>query len=317
MENEEHSMIAVLGSFMTDITSYVTNLPRSGETLFGHKLSICCGGKGANQAVTASRLGASTAVIGKLGDDSFGRSYMDALKVENINTDYVSMTSQAVTGVAQITVEESSQNSIVIVAGANNWLTAEDVTKSRQVIAKAKILLCVLEIPRQAVLTGLRLANSLGVFTICNAAPAASDLEDEFYTLSDIFCVNETETEIITGLAVTTFEEAAAAARQLITVKGCKNHVLITLGSKGALLLSKDNLSHPEFIDSPKVNAVDTTGAGDCFLGALAYFMVTNPDWSLKKAITNACRVAAVSVQASGTQTSFPTRDQLDSSYFI
>jgi len=310
-------VITVLGSFMTDITSYVTNLPRSGETLFGHKLSICCGGKGANQGVTASRLGAPTAIIGKLGDDSFGHSYLNALKVENINTDNVSLTSQAVTGVAQITVEDSGQNNIVIVAGANNWLTPEDVTQSGQAITQAKILLCVLEIPRQAVLTGLRMANSHGVFTVCNAAPAASDLEDEFYSLSDIFCVNETEAELLTELPVTTSEEAVAAARQLITVKGCKNHVLITLGSKGALLLSKNNISQPEFVDSPQVEAVDTTGAGDCFLGALAYFMVTNPEWSLKKAISNACRVAAVSVQASGTQTSFPSKDQLDSTYFV
>jgi len=316
MENEK-SVIVVLGSFMTDVVSFVNNLPRSGETLFGHKLSICCGGKGANQAVTASRLGAVTSMIGKLGDDSFGHSYMDALKAENICTKYVGMTSQATTGVAQICVEDSGQNSIVIVGGANNCLTSEDVLKSREVISQAKILLCVLEIPRAAVLTGLRLANTTGVLTICNAAPASSDLEDEFYTLSEIFCVNETEAELLTGLPVTSSEEAVAAARKLITDKGCKNHVLITLGSKGALLLSKDTISQPELIDSPQVDAVDTTGAGDCFLGALAYFMVSNQDWSLKKSISNACRVAAVSVQKPGTQPSFPTKDQLDPTYFI
>lgn len=307
--------IVVLGSFMTDVTSYVKMLPKAGETLCGHKLAICCGGKGANQAVTAARLGAETAIIGKLGDDSFGHAYMEALLKEKIQAQRVGFTKEALTGVAQILVEDSGQNSIVIVAGANNHLTPEDVKASRDTLAKAKIMLTVLEVPRQTVLTGLKLANELGVFTVLNAAPAVADLEDDFYALSDIFCVNETEAEMLIGLPVTSSDEALTAAKRLMD-KGCKNHVLITLGKNGALLLSRSS-PEPIIVQAPKVHAIDTTGAGDCFLGALAYFLAYFPNWPLEKTLTHSCRVASVSVQRLGTQPSFPRKDALDANLFV
>ncbi|XP_046643321.1 ribokinase-like [Daphnia pulicaria] len=311
--------IVVLGSFMTDVVSYVSNLPRIGETLCGHKLAICCGGKGANQAVTAARLGAATAIIGKLGNDSFGKSYLDALKKENILTDFIGLTSEALTGLAQIIVEDSGQNSIVIVPGANNYFTTEDVMNSRDTFTKAKIMLSVLEIPRETVLSGLKLANELGVFTILNAAPAVEDLEKDFYTLSDIFCVNETEAEMLIKQPVTNHDEALSAAHRLME-KGCKKHVLITLGKNGALLLSRDDNNsflEPVFVKAPGVKAIDTTGAGDCFLGALAYFLAYYPDWPLSKTVTNSCRVASLSVQRAGTQTSFPYKNELENDLFV
>lgn len=315
----QEAQIVVLGSFMTDVVSYVSNLPRIGETLCGHKLAICCGGKGANQAVTAARLGAATAIIGKLGNDSFGKSYLDALKKENILTDFIGLTSEALTGLAQIIVEDSGQNSIVIVPGANNYLTTEDVMNSRATLTKAKIMLSVLEIPRETVLSGLKLANELGVFTILNAAPAVENLEKDFYTLADIFCVNEIEAEMLIKQPVTNHDEALSAAHRLME-KGCKKHVLITLGKNGALLLSRDNNNsflEPVFVKAPEVKAIDTTGAGDCFLGALAYFLAYYPDWPLSKTVTNSCCVASLSVQRSGTQTSFPHKHELESNLFV
>ncbi|EFX74731.1 hypothetical protein DAPPUDRAFT_56784 [Daphnia pulex] len=275
-------------------------------------------GGGANQAVTAARLGAATAIIGKLGNDSFGKSYLDALKKENILTDFIGLTSEALTGLAQIIVEDSGQNSIVIVPGANNYLTTEDVMNSRDTFTKAKIMLSVLEIPRETVLSGLKLANELGVFTILNAAPAVEDLEKDFYTLSDIFCVNETEAEMLIKQPVTNHDEALSAAHRLME-KGCKKHVLITLGKNGALLLSRDDNNsflEPVFVKAPEVKAIDTTGAGDCFLGALAYFLAYYPDWPLSKTVTNSCRVASLSVQRAGTQTSFPYKNELENDLF-
>lgn len=319
MALHQQAHIVVLGSFMTDVVSYVSHLPRVGETLCGSKLAICCGGKGANQAVSATRLGANTAIIGKLGNDSFGKSYLDALKKEQIITDFVGLTSEALTGLAQIIVEDSGQNSIVIVPGANNYLTTQDVNNSKDTLAKAKIMLSVLEIPCETVLSGLKLANELGVFTILNAAPAVENLEKDFYALADIFCVNETEAEMLIGQPVTSHDEALSAAHRLME-KGCKKHVLVTLGKHGALLLSRNDQNgflEPVSVTAPEVKAIDTTGAGDCFLGALAYFLAYHPDFPLSKAVVNACRVASKSVQKAGTQTSFPYKHELECDLFV
>nr|CAH0100790.1 unnamed protein product [Daphnia galeata] len=247
-------------------------------------------------------------------NDSFGKSYLDALKKENILTDFIGLTSEALTGLAQIIVEDSGQNSIVIVPGANNYLTTEDVMNSRATLTKAKIMLSVLEIPRETVLSGLKLANELGVFTILNAAPAVENLEKDFYTLADILCA-----EMLIKQPVTNHDEALSAAHRLME-KGCKKHVLITLGKNGALLLSRDNNNsflEPVFVKAPEVKAIDTTGAGDCFLGALAYFLAYYPDWPLSKTVTNSCCVASLSVQRTGTQTSFPHKHELESNLFV
>jgi len=251
----------------------------------------------------------------QLGDDSFGRTHIEALERENINTSQISITADALSGYAQIIVEDSGQNCVVTVSGANDLLTPEDVQKSRDVLSKAKVMLCEIQIPRKTALAGMRLANELGVKTVFTAAPAVPDLEPEFFSLSDVFCVNETEAELLTGLPVTSTDTAMAAARQLIE-KGCKNWVVITLGSEGAVFLGRNDPSKATLVPAPKVQALDTTGAGDCFLGALAYFMAYHPDWSMEKMIEKSCIIASASVQKSGTQPSFPSRDQLDDNIF-
>ena len=218
-------------------------------------------------------------------------------------------TDQAFSGVAPIAVDPEGNNSIIIVTGANDLLTADELEAARPDIAVAQIMVCQLEIPLAINLTALRIARQEGVKTIFNPAPARSELPDELYHLSDIFCPNETETELLTGMPIGTLEEAEAAARVLID-RGAGT-VILTLGERGSLLVTKDTTEHVP-VDS--VKALDTTGAGDAFVGSLAYFLALGK--SLPEAMNRANRIAAVSVQSSGTQTSFPTANDLPSELF-
>ena len=188
-------------------------------------------------------------------------------------------------------------------------LTDKEIEAARPEIAASQITVCQLEIPVEINLAALRIARQESVKTIFNPAPARSSLPDEFYQLSDIFCPNESETELLTGMPVGTLEEAEAAARALIE-RGAGT-VILTLGERGSLLVTDSTTEHVP-VDS--VKALDTTGAGDAFVGSLAYFLASGK--SLTEAIQRANRIAAVSVQSSGTQTSFPEAKDLPSEIF-
>ncbi|KAK7488622.1 hypothetical protein BaRGS_00020075 [Batillaria attramentaria] len=304
--------VVVVGSCMTDLVSYTPRQPKPGETVHGTKFLTGFGGKGANQCVMAAKLGAKTAMVAKLGKDSYGDNYMENFRTLGISADHVQQTDKAASGVAPITVSEDGQNSIVIVAGANLLLSEQDVAAAESVISKAKVVVCQLEVPPATSLAALKLAKSHKVCSIFNPAPAMEKLNPEFLVSCDILCANETETELLTGRAVSDVASAQEAARELHK-KGC-NTVIVTLGDKGSVVVS-DNVDGLHVPVTP-VKAVDTTGAGDAFIGALAYYKACMPSLSLTDCIKRASAIAAISCQFPGTQASFPTASQLQSELF-
>ena len=296
--------ICVIGASNLDLISYVPRLPGVGETLHGSRFHMGFGGKGANQAVMAARLGAEVTMITKLGRDVFGENTLKNFQAQGVDCQHVYFTDQAFSGVAPIAVDPEGRNSIIIVTGANDLLTAAEVESARSQIASSGVLVCQLEIPLAASLQALRIAREEGVRTIFNPAPARCDLPAEAYSLSDIFCPNESETEILTGLPVKGPRQAEAAAKVLLA-RGARA-VVLTLGERGSLLATTERVLH---VDAPRVKALDTTGAGDAFVGSLAFFLARGLD--LEEAMRRAVRIASLSVQASGTQSSFPRAAEL------
>ncbi|XP_037668565.1 ribokinase [Choloepus didactylus] len=310
---EEVAAVVVVGSCMTDLVSLTSRLPKTGETIHGHKFFIGFGGKGANQCVQAARLGAKTAIVCKVGKDSFGNDYIENLKQNGISTEFTYQTKDAATGAASIIVNNEGQNIIVIVAGANSLLNTEDLREATSVISRAKVMICQLEITPATSLEALTMARSSGVKTLFNPAPAIADLDARFYTLSDVFCCNESEAEILTGVAVGGPAEAGKAA-QVLVQRGCQVAV-ITLGAAGCVMLSQTD-PVPKHILTEKVKAVDTTGAGDSFVGALAFYMAYYPNLSLEEMLKRSNFIAAVSVQVAGTQSSYPYKKDLPFALF-
>jgi len=270
-----------------------------GETLHGDRFYMGFGGKGANQAVMAAKLGADVSMISKLGRDIFGENTLDNFKSWGVDVQHIHFTDQASSGVAPIAVDPEGRNSIVIVTGANDLLTVEEIEAARSTIASSSVLVCQLEIPLDINLAALRVAKEEGVKTIFNPAPARPELPADFYRLSDIICPNETETELLTGMSVETLADAEGAARELIG-RGAAT-VVLTLGERGSLLVTRDGTEH---VPVAAVKATDTTGAGDAFLGCLAFFLASGR--SMSDAIVRANGIAAISVQSSGAQSSFP-----------
>ncbi|XP_054101090.2 ribokinase isoform X1 [Callithrix jacchus] len=253
---EEVAAVVVVGSCMTDLVSLTPRLPKPGETIHGHKFFIGFGGKGANQCVQAARLGAKTSMVCKVGRDSFGNDYIENLKQNDISTEFTYQTKDAATGTASIIVNNEGQNIIVIVAGANLLLNTEDLRAAANIISRAKVMVCQLEITPATSLEALTMAHRSGVKTLFNPAPAIADLDPRFYTLSNVFCCNESEAEILTGLTVGSAADAGEAALVLLK-RGCQV-VIITLGAEGCVLLSQTE-PEPKHIPTEKVKAVDTT----------------------------------------------------------
>ncbi len=302
----EKSKIVVVGACNLDLISYVARLPRMGETIHVNRNHMGYGGKGAKQAIMSAKLGGEVTMVTKLGQDVFGENTLKNFKTWGVNPQHIHFTDQAFSGVAPIAVDTEGHNSIIIVTGANDLLTVEEVEAARSDIASSSILVCQLEIPLEINLAALRIAREEGVKTIFNPAPARSELPDEIYRLSDIFCPNETETELLTGKSVESLEEAEDAAKVLIE-RGAAS-VILTLGERGSLLVSGATTEH---VPVDPVKALDTTGAGDAFVGSLAFFLAGGK--SLSDSIRRANRIAAMSVQSSGTQTSFPEAKDLPS----
>jgi len=296
--------ICVVGAANLDLISYVPRLPKLGETLHGTRFHMGYGGKGANQAVMAAKLGGDVSMVTKLGQDIFGENTYKNFQSWGVDTTHVLFTDQAFSGVAPIAVDEDGHNSIIIVTGANDLLTAAEIEAARPAIRASQILVCQLEIPLAITLAALRIASEEGVMTIFNPAPARPELPDELYQLSDIFCPNETETELLTGQPVNSLEEARSAARRLLE-RGARQ-IILTLGERGSLLVTQEA---SEYAPAVPVKALDSTGAGDAFVGSLAYFLAAG--LPVTEAMSRANAIAAVSVQSSGTQTSFPVAADL------
>lgn len=295
--------ICVVGAALIDLISYVPRLPRIGETLHGTDFRMGYGGKGANQAVMAAKLGARVSIVTRLGRDVFGDGTLENFRSFGIDTSFVAIDDEAPSGVAPIAVGPDGDNAIVIVTGANDRLTRDDVERARPAIASAAVLLCQLEIPLEITRAALEIAREESTLTILNPAPAVADLAPELYGLADVFCPNEVETELLLGHPLEDGGEADAAAELLGRGAGS---VILTLGERGCLVQTATQSIR---LPVERVEAKDTTGAGDAFVGSLAYFLARGSP--LDGAAARANRVAAISVQAPGTQTSFPAVEDL------
>jgi ribokinase len=300
------SQIVVVGACMIDLISYVPRFPQMGETLHGTEFRMGYGGKGANQAIMAAKLGSKVVMVSKVGDESFGAGTLENFKKNGVSTSFVYKSKEEFSGVAPIFVTPKGENSIVIVSGSNNKLTAMEIEKASDEIKQSSYLICQLEIEVELSLIALRLAKKLGVSTILNPAPARSSLPEEIYKLTDIFCPNESEAELLTGKKINSMTDIEEMAKQFVTA-GAKS-VIITLGENGCYVLSNGVGKH---ISANKVSVVDSTGAGDAFVGALAHFLDLGID--IFESSKRASAVATISVQGKGTQSSFPERDHLPS----
>lgn len=294
--------ICVLGSLNIDLIINVKKMPQVGETILGDNLKNASGGKGANQAIAASRCGAKVIMIGKVGSDSSGKSLIENLVKDSVNVDYVSMDSNAPTGTAIITVNEEGNNSIIVISGANMTINHDEILNASNIIKDSDIIISQFETPIQATIDAFKIAKANKVITILNPAPA-SRIPEELYGLTDIIVPNETEVYELSGVKVGDLQDARRAADMFLR-EGVK-YVVITLGEKGAALISKDKAF---LVPAYKVNAVDTTAAGDSFLGALASKLNTESlefD-DLINAVKFGNMVSSIVVQKEGAQPSIP-----------
>ncbi len=291
--------IAVVGSLNLDIVVPVRSLPRPGETVLGGYARRGCGGKGANQAVAAARLGQSVAMIGRVGDDEPGRVLRDALATERVDVSRVAVTRDAPTGVALIAVDESGENTIVVSPGANERLSSKDVGDAARCLEQAGALLVQLEVPLAAVAAAV--AASSGI-VILNPAPAAV-LEEGLLASVDVLVPNRSELARLAGKEETT---DLASLRAMAAGLAGPGAVVVTLGANGALVVEERGAIH---IPPTPVEAVDATGAGDCFCGALADGLVRG--LSLVEAAEWASRAAAVAITKPGAQGSLPRRAEV------
>jgi len=296
--------ICVVGSSNVDLTFRTARLPQAGETFSGREFHLAFGGKGANQAVAAARLGASVRFVARIGDDAFGRESMERFRVEGLDVTHVRPAVGQTNGVAGILVDDDARNCIVVVPGANGTLTARDIRDSAEAIQLANTLLCQLEVPLEATLEAFRVARESRVRTILTPAPAVP-LPDDLFLLTDLLVPNETELEILTRRTIGDHREREEAA-QLLRKRGAKA-IAVTLGERGAMLLDDEGAT---MIPAYPVKAVDTTGAGDAFSGSLAVFWAEG--LPLREAARKAAAVAALAVTRLGAQTAFPSRADVD-----
>lgn len=295
--------IVVIGSSNTDMVVKSDRLPVPGETVLGGAFMMNPGGKGANQAVAVARLGGNVTFISKTGNDLFGKQSIEMFDEENINTDYIFSDPHHPSGVALIMVDTTGENCIVVASGANGTLSPHDIDKTKNVIESADILLMQLEIPMETVEYAAKLAHEKGIKVILNPAPAAF-LSNELLECLYAIVPNNNEAEMLSGIKVTDWESARQAA-DIISAKGV-DIVVITLGSKGALIKESDGYYE---VPVKKINAIDSTAAGDTFCGALCVGI--SEGLSIEDAVRMANNAAGITVTREGAQSSIPYRKEL------
>lgn len=298
------AQIVVVGSLNMDLVARSPRIPAPGETIFGHDFNTVPGGKGANQAIAAARLGAQVTMVGRLGTDAFAGPLRQNLMASGVDHTFVQQDPEAATGIAVILVDDAGENSIVVASGANMRLSPADVEFAEAAIARADILLLQLEVPPETVLRAAELAKRHGVTVILNPAPARS-LPPDILPLVDIFIPNEHEAAFLAGMPVHDLEQAKVAAGKLRALG--VSTVILTLGGRGSLLLTSEIIQHvPAF----EITPVDTTGAGDAFV---AGFSVA---WAEAKSPVEAVRwgnaAGALAATKLGAQPSLPTRASLE-----
>ncbi len=295
--------VCVVGSLNMDLVVKVPRLPEVGETLAGGTFATFPGGKGANQAVGAARLGAHVALVGRVGADAFGDQHLAALRREGIDLTHVRADPGAATGVASITVDAAGKNMIVVAPGANMRLRPEDIDAAAGAITSARVLLLQLEVPLDTVLRAARIGRECGALVCLDPAPAAP-LPDSLYRLVDVINPNETEARILTGLPVTTIPETERAAEALLQ-KGV-GAAVVKLGERGSFYLFAGGRAH---VPAIPVKALDTTAAGDAFAAALG--IALGEGKALPAAVRFATHTAALKVTRMGAQ-SLPTRAEVE-----
>lgn len=299
-------LVTVVGSLNTDLVIRAPRLPSPGETVSGGEFATFPGGKGANQAVAAARLGAAVAMVGSVGGDDFGRRLADGLRSDGIDVTHVRVDTEEASGTALITVDPEGQNTIVVAPGANWRLTPEDVAAAETLIARSSIVLLQLEVPMDAVLAAARLAHGHGVRVVLDPAPAPRPpLPRELFRLIDVVNPNEGEALALSGVTVTDEQAAGVAAVHLL--EDGARAVVIKLGARGAFL---HDGTRGRMVPGIRVDAVDTTAAGDAFAGALAVGLAEGKD--LFAAVRFANTAGALSVTRRGAQPSMPSRAEVD-----
>ena len=295
--------IVVVGSSNMDLVAKAPRIPVTGETLTGTDFFMVPGGKGANQAVAAAKLGANVIFVAKLGKDVFASKSLENFKSVSINTRHIEQLDGVPSGIAVIAIDANGKNIIIVIPGANGKLTPADVDKAESDITIAAVVVAQLEVPIETVEQAAKVANKNNVPFILDPAPARP-LSDELLSMVDIIKPNETEAEIITGIKITN-ETSAAKAADALLAKGVKT-VIITLGEKGLMLATKDS---KEMIPGNKVEALDSTAAGDAFTGCLAMGIAEGK--TIREAAEMAKAVSAISVTRIGAQSSMPTLDEV------
>ncbi|PRR79711.1 ribokinase [Clostridium vincentii] len=299
--------VCVFGSMNMDLVMKITDLPKDGETILSKSYEKISGGKGANQAVAAKRCGADVSMIAKIGKDDNGEILSDKLRLDKINIDLIFEDELEATGTAMIMVTDSGSNSIIVNAGSNMTITEEEIDKATQTINNSDIVISQFETPEDMVLKVFEKAKAKGKITVLNPAPAKA-IRDELLAVTDIIVPNETEAEVLTGVEVKNIDDAKKAA-EIFMNKGVK-FVIITLGSKGAAVIGRD---FDELVPAYKVNAIDTTAAGDSFIGGLSTKL--NPNGITKdnliKAVRFGNRVSSLAVQREGAQPSIPYLEEI------
>lgn len=295
--------IAVIGSNNTDLITYITRLPVEGETIEAPDFEIGFGGKGSNQAIAAARLGSKVLMVTCVGDDAFGTAYLENYRANGIDSSLVKQVS-GTSGVAPIFVDPDSRNRIIIVKGANNGLLPEDVEAAAAEVAKSSLIVCQLEIRLETVAAAIELGERLGIPVLLNPAPATTDLDLELAAKCRYLVPNETELELLTGMPTSSDDEVRSAARVLLDA-GCEN-VIVTLGARGVVWFSADG--REARLEQFPADAVDTTGAGDAFIGCFAHCI--DAGLEIREGLELANAYAARSVTARGTQKSYPSAEE-------
>jgi ribokinase len=293
--------ILVAGSLNADLVVRTPRFPQPGETLSGEDLHVIPGGKGANQAVAAARHGAQVSMLGRVGQDNFGDFLLENLKSNEVDAQYVRR-SEASTGTAIIVVDSSGQNSIVLSPGANGQVTEQDMQDAS--FSDFKLLLLQLEIPTPAVVAAAQRARQNGLRVILNPAPAR-ELPEELIALTDYLIPNESELGLLSGMQVQDAASAERAAKSMLE-RGVRT-IIVTLGSQGALIVTGEQVTH---VESFKVDVVDTTAAGDSFIGGFAYKLLESQD--LQEAVRYGCACGALAVTQFGAQPSLPTNEEVE-----
>ena len=307
----KRSKIVVLGDILYDCFVWADRLPKEGETVTGYANGFYPGGKGANQAVQAAKLGAEVYLIGRVGNDDRGRFLIDELNKYGVNTEYIKLDESVATGTCCVHVADQGKNAIIVAPLANEAVTTSDVEQARNVIENADVFVAQLQLPIDAVIKGFEIAKAVKVTTIFDPAPL-KEIDDRLFSMVDYITPNETETEFYTQLAINDLgmDEWCKRAARVFHSKGVSK-VLLTMGSNGIYFSGAEKFLQP----CVKVNAIDTTGAGDSFNGAFSVALAQNKE--IKNAISFANRVAALTTTKRGSQPAMPTLSDINEHFII